>query len=495
MNSYSQILQIVVVSAIYFFLYRFLLNSIGAELFGIWSLIIAFANVPSIINLGMSGSTIKYVAKYIALNDKEKILSVIQTAIISIILLFGCFILIIYPIIKKILYSVIPRELIDVAFYLLPFGLISFFLRYISGIFQSALDGFQRFYLRNAVWIVSATINLILCILLVPIYGVKGAAYSFLIQNTIMILGNYIFLKKVLPELRIFLFKWDIVTFKEMFNYGGNLQLNSFAYIFIDPILKFLLGKFGGISIIAYFEMANKIIGQLKMLIISVIQTLVPIISQLKEKMPEKINEIYIKCCNITSYLSMIMFFLFMIYSPIISRIWIGRYENNFVAFSTLLCFHSFIWNITYCAEAICLGTGKLKWILIANIKIVLLSIFLGYLLGTFYDGFGIIIAYTIASIVGSVIKYISFHLMQKIEIDFILKDNMFNFSLFVLGVIFNLIAVYFQRNYQIITRFFIIYSIIFSILMIAYIFIINKKRKEIYILIKNQFLIPLKIK
>lgn len=55
-NAIMSVVQIVLVSGVQFFLYRFLLKTIGVEQFGIWSLVLATTSVVNIANLGLLGS-------------------------------------------------------------------------------------------------------------------------------------------------------------------------------------------------------------------------------------------------------------------------------------------------------------------------------------------------------------------------------------------------------------------------------------------------------
>lgn len=487
-NSFSQMTQIISISIIYFLLYRFLLNSIGPKLFGIWALITSIANIPSIINLGLSGSVIKYVAKYIALKDEQKVSSLIQTATISIGIIIAFFSLFIYLIVKKVLYLIIPEEFMGISFFLLLFALICFWVRNISNIFQSALDAYQCFYLRNIVWIISSLINLILCIILVPVYSVKGVAYSLLIQNIILMLGNYVFLKKLLPILPVVLFKWEKNILREIITYGLSLQINSIIYTFFDPFIKVLISKYGNIGMVSYYEMANKMVGQVKMIIISVIQIIVPVISNLKEKMPQRITYVYSRTYQIILYVSLIVFSILIIISPLISKIWIGQYEKNFVIFSVLLSIGYMIWTIIYPAEAVCLGVGKLKFIIIGNATIALLSVSMGYLLGTLYNGIGVIIAFTVSLIIGSIIKYISFHYTQKIKIEFVPKQIIPLFIMWVIGTLFAGINIYFQKSFQELPKMTIFNIVIFGIIIFLVSWF-NIMKKEIYMLIKKELM------
>lgn len=415
-NALSSISQIVLTIAIYFILYRYLLNTIGVAQLGLWSLVMASASVTQVTNLGLAGSVVKFVAKYLAHGEDKRISYIIQTATLSIATFIGLAVLLGYPIIKWILSSVISTESISIALSILPIALLALWLKVIGHVILSGLDGYQRIDIRSILLISGAVLNLGLCFVLVPFYGIIGVAYSNVIQNLLVLITGWFALKKQLPSLPFFPYKWDKAAFKEMIGYGINLQIISVAYMFYDPLTKALLSKFGSLSMVGFYEMANKMVGQLRILLISGLRVLAPVFSYLFEKTPEKIKDVYATSYQILFYLALPAFSMLVVFTPLISYLWIGFYENDFVFFGILLCISYFIAILSFPAEVVCLGVGILKWIVIANIIAALTTGFLGYIFGTLIDGNGVVIAWSVAVCLASAIKYISFSITQKIS-------------------------------------------------------------------------------
>ena len=82
-NARMAVLQVLVAGLTLFFLYRFLLNTIGVKQLGVWSLVLATSSIIHIGNLGFSGSVVKFVAKYVARQELVLAAEVIETAAIS----------------------------------------------------------------------------------------------------------------------------------------------------------------------------------------------------------------------------------------------------------------------------------------------------------------------------------------------------------------------------------------------------------------------------
>jgi len=416
-NAIMSMTQVAVIGGILFMLYRFLLKTIGVEQLGIWSLVLATTAVTQIANLGLSGSVVKFVAKYIARGENENVSSIIQTASISVAVFVGLILMIGYPIARCILRLVISSESLLSAFAILPYAFLALWVMIVTSIFQAGLDGYQRIDLRCLLLMGGAVFHLFLCFIFVPIHGLMGLAYARVIQNFTVLISSWILIKRYIPLLPIFPCKWDKNLFKEIIRYGMNFQIITVTNMLYDPITKALLSKYGGLSMVGYYEVASKMVYQFRALIVSANQVLVPTIADLKERTPKKIQSIYLSSYQLLFYLAVPLYSLIIICMPIISELWIGHYERIFVIFGTLLAIGYFLNTLNVPSYFVNLGIGELRWNVISNIAIALLNVGLGFLLGFFYGGIGVVVAWVISLALGSSIIYLSYHIRHKIPL------------------------------------------------------------------------------
>jgi O-antigen/teichoic acid export membrane protein len=87
-NSFSAISQVVVVGVVYFLLYAYLLHTIGIELLGVWSLIIATTSMALIANFGISTSIVKFVSTYASREDYDGLRKLIFTSSLFIVVAY-----------------------------------------------------------------------------------------------------------------------------------------------------------------------------------------------------------------------------------------------------------------------------------------------------------------------------------------------------------------------------------------------------------------------
>lgn len=411
------VIQIVLVSGVLFFLYRFLLKTIGVEQLGIWSLVLATTSVTQVANLGLSGSVVKFVAKYVARGDYDNVAGVIQTASISLAVIIGFVLLLGFPLIKWILTLVVPQNSIELAIMILPYSLFSLWLTAITGVFQSGLDGFQRIYIRNILMISGSIFFAALCFIFAPEKGLIGLAYAQVINNSLILILSWILIKKFLPVLPIIPYQWNRRLFKEIIGYGINFQIISITAMFYDPITKALLSKFGGLSMVGYYEMANRMVQQFRALIVSANRVLVPSIADLQEKSPEKIRSVYLTNYNLLFYLALPLYTMIIISTPLISELWIRHYERIFVIFGILLSAGNFLNTLAGPSYFANLGTGLLRWNVISHITIAILNAGLGAIFGIIFNGFGVVVAWVIALSLGSAVIYVAYHINNEIPL------------------------------------------------------------------------------
>jgi O-antigen/teichoic acid export membrane protein len=411
------VVQIFVIGAILFILYRFLLLTIGVEQLGIWSLIIATTSVTQIANFGLSGSVVKFVAKYIARGDNKAVSELIQTAVISALLFMGGFLIISFPILKSVLGFIIHEKNVLLAISILPYAFFSLWVMVGASIVQAGLDGYQRIDMRSFLLVGGSVFHLGLCFFLVPAYGLIGLAYAGVIHNSAVLIGSWVLLKRYCIILPIFPYKWNTKLFKEMVVYGVNFQTISIAAMLYDPTTKALLSKFGNLSMVGYYEMASKMVLQFRSLIVAANQVIVPVIADVKETAPDKIRSFYLISYQLLFSIAVPLYSLIIVFMPVISEVWIGHYEKDFVIFGMLLVAGWFLNTLSAPSYFSNLGIGELRWNVLAHVVIGILNVSVGFVLGGFLGGTGVVIAWTFSFAIGSSIIYVFYHLQHKISL------------------------------------------------------------------------------
>ena len=247
----SVILEHITTILVMFISYRYFISILGLKNIGIWALITAIFSLSSIGNSGFASSAVKYVAKYLAYNDINKIIQVIATTFITVLatsIIFLSIIIWFLVFLREKLFTIEEYLIIkDILF----IGGLSFLISILSRVFLSSLDGLKLIHIRSMIGFLSKIIYIISIYFLITKFKFKGLIYAEIVQYTFtfIIAGLYLYFK-LKPRISALL-KIDKNVFVEMVNYGSIFQLTSIFQMLMDPLSKFFLRKFGGFESIA----------------------------------------------------------------------------------------------------------------------------------------------------------------------------------------------------------------------------------------------------
>ena len=410
-NAILSVVQTAISGIMLFLLYRYLIKLLGTPQLGLWSVILASTSVARLSDMGLTGSVVKFVAKYRALKDDYKAAEVVQTASISIGLVMGVLAFAIYPLLDDLLTLAIPPASMPVALSILPWAVFTLWLGSVAGVLQSGLDGCQRMDLRNLLMIIGNTLFFVAAVWLVPRHGLIGLAVGQAAQGLFLLVSSWFALRRQLTALPWFPRKWSITKFREMFSYAINFQINSVAILFFEPITKLFMSRYGGLSSAGYYEMASQLVVKLRSLLIAANQVLVPAFAELNETSPQVIKELYLKVYRMLFFIVVPYYATIVIILPLVSLLLIGHFELNFLQFGLILAIGWGLNSLISPAYFLNLGTGDLHWNTVAHVLMAVLNIILGLLLGYFYGGLGVVIGSMSSMVIASAIIIL---VMQK---------------------------------------------------------------------------------
>lgn len=416
-NAASSVIQIIISAVSLLVLYRFLLATIGVSMVGIWSLVVATTSIARLGNLGMTGSLVKYAAKYDVLNDMPSLVSSIQTAVISGSLSSLFFLVIAYPIAKEYLMYVMNKELYHFAADVLPYALIGFWVSLVTSIYQSGLYGCHLIAQKNAVVIGDSIAYLILCYFAIPVYGLMGLALCRLFVNCLTLTMTLVLLRNRIPALPVVPRNWDRGSFKEMTGYALNFQAIIILELLCDPVTKGLLSKFGSVSMVGYFEMASKVVQQLRSLFVNAYQVLIPAFANLKEIEPHIIPAVYLNSYRLLFFIALPVFSVSAIAMPLVSVAWIGNYQPLFVWSAVILIGGLFFNTLGIPAYHAYLGIGYMRWNVISHFAMSILNLILGVIFAQIWGGLGVVAAWALSLVFGGIIQNIAYNLRNHIAL------------------------------------------------------------------------------
>lgn len=448
LNILFSLMQIFVTGLAYYFLYKYLLQHIGTDMMGVWAIVLSVSSTANIANLGIGSSVVRYTAKFMVNAEPKSIIKLIHTALLFLGVVFLIICAIIYLIAPFWLHAVIKANYYNAAMNLIPYSLFCLILNALSGIFVSCIDGLQKNYVRSIIYIISFMVLLSCCYWLVPRYGLVGVAYAQVIQSAFLLLSAALSLKFIFKPLQFFPLAWDKAIFKKIFSFGIQEQVISICQLCFDPFTKSILAGFGNLGMVTYYEMANRLVTQVRGFLVSANQVFIPVFTSTNEKSEESTHHLYKKVFSINFLLSVLCLALIIASVIPISKIWINQLNKEFTVISILLAL-AYWWNIVmspaYFAN---MGGAALKDNVVGNIIIAIFNIVLCIGLGYFFKGYGVVVGWSLALAIGSGYIVCRYHKKNRFSITRILsRKDLGIAALSILYCVLCLSFFYFNNN------------------------------------------------
>ena len=383
-------------------LYRYITGTLGVALLGVWSVVLAAASASRLANMGVGSGMTRFVAKYRALNDMRTAAIMVETSAVTLSVVLGVMLPILYFPVKIVLAHVFSGQYLTEARVLLPYALVSLWLGDVAGVFESALDGMQRMELRAGIVVTGQVLKLGLAIWLMPTHGLIGLAEAQVAQGVYQLLAGWILLRSLLPTLRRLPLRWSCVAFRELIGYGANLQLASLFMMLMDPLTKAFMAKYGSATAAGYFEMANQLALKVRALIVTANQAIVPKVTEIGTMDPSRIANLYRFNMSALVFVTLPITAILIVCSGGASWVLVGEYRLQLVhlieIFAVAWGFNTF----TGPAYFINMGTGQVRWNTISHVLMGILNVLLCWVLGARFAAEGVVFSYAIALVVPS---------------------------------------------------------------------------------------------
>lgn len=414
-------MQVIISGLTVFLLYRYLLETIGAAELGIWALVLAASSTVQAANLGMTGSIIKHIADYDAQSDPNKIGQAVQTAAVSIGLFSMIFAVLLFPAAHYYFRFALDDPEFTKAIEILPQALLAFWVYMVSGIYQSALYGCQLITHRNAILVIDSVLYMLMCFILAPVYGLPGLAWARLAQNLITYFLSAFFLKRHVKQVPFLPRVWKKPLFKEMFGYAVNFQIIAILVMLSDPVTKGFLSRYGNVSMVAYYEMASKLVQLFRAILVNANQVLVPSYARFKQLDESRIVKTYKQSYGMMFFFAVPGFCFLAVAAPLISVMWVGRYEPDFITAMVLLCGGWLVNALGVPAYHVGFGTGNMKDNVLVHVLMTFSNVALILIIGKYWQGMGVVVAWPISLAIGGLLLILLYHMRNSLKLKDIL--------------------------------------------------------------------------
>ena len=310
--------------------YKLVVLNLGLEGLGLWSTLFAWISLLKLADVGMAS----VVARFVAIGyerSEEDAARYIGTALVSNMLLYSFIGVSMYFLMKYFIGGIVSAEYVKQSLNILPYLCASFCALNINTVISASINGLHLGYIRSRLAIFTCCLQLFCVLLWVPEHGLIGLALAQIVQYSVGALLGWVIIHHKLSGAGKWLRRFSWLVFKEMFSLSIRAQAASASGFLFEPISKIILSSTVGMAVVGQYEMAFKTVFQARSLIVTACTTLVPSITALLERDSNKAIGIYKLTLKRASMFGAIGLLSVSIASPLISIVWLGDFQINYV--------------------------------------------------------------------------------------------------------------------------------------------------------------------
>ena len=378
------------------FLSPFILHRLGDAAYGIWVLIFSVTGYYGLFDLGIRSSIIRYVSKYTATGDREKLTQFVSTALFSYtgIGLLSMALTVWLSSSAEHLFKIPPEMHSQARLLLLMVG-ASVSLGFPLGVFGGMLEGLQRFYILNWTNIGSTLLRAVLIVhFLNRGYGLITVAMITVALPILSSILRAIIVFRLCP-VPLGLRYVNKESFRNMATYGGTTFLVIVAGRLRFRTDELVLGSMMSTVAITYFSIGARIVDYAQEFVASLAQIFVPMSSQSEAKGDlVHLRKLYIAGNRVCALLILPITVILVLLGKHVIRIWMGaRYVPHSYPVLVVLIIPFALMLMQSASGRVLFGIGKhqslAKVTLIEGIANLILSIALVPSMGVVGDALG----------------------------------------------------------------------------------------------------------
>ncbi|HUV65922.1 MAG TPA: lipopolysaccharide biosynthesis protein [Sedimentisphaerales bacterium] len=247
-NTIFNCVTLVSSAAIAFFLIRFFLAQLGEIRYGVWVLIGSVFQYRRLLDMGMNSSIDRYIPMNLARGDDNAIQRVVSTSLFffaALAVVLGLLTLLLYDNIGA-WFAIAPDMAGSAGVLALVVG-FSFALAMPLQVSAALLCGLQRYDVLNITELLMLLLRTILVVVLLQQgYGLLTLGLVFGGSEVLLKIVQFIFARKLLPNVSITLKSIDFKLLREMLAYGVNTCLYTMGGLLIlkaaEPVIAIFIG-------------------------------------------------------------------------------------------------------------------------------------------------------------------------------------------------------------------------------------------------------------
>ena len=371
----------------------FIIHTLGDEQYGVWMLVFSLINYLTIFDLGLKQALIRFVSKFLAVKDYEKINGVLNTSFAVYSLIGLATIAVAFVLSFFVLDAfAIPEVLLERGRMVLLIIGLNVAVNFIMLSWGDSLQAFHRYDIINGLHIAEDILRTATIVyLLLNGYGIVAMAWSFLLFSLLRQGIAAVILKKLHPDLAMGRRFIRRDTLRLIFNYSLTGFFISVAWLLIANTDNIIVGYYFDTASVTKYAIAGSMVMYLRNLVLAVSFPLRPVISHYDSlNMADRITRIYSKGTQYLYYLTFAVAGGTLVFADRFIFLWLGAGYEQTATVLRLLVVPAAVFLPQAVANSVLYGIERHKHILYVIIIEGVLNVGLSLLLLRRYGIYGV---------------------------------------------------------------------------------------------------------
>lgn len=409
-SSVLSVVQVLVSTASMLVAYRQISTRLGLAELGVWSVINAVAATGKIADLGAGRAVVRLMPPVLVKGERNAAGELVVTAFSLVVLTLIVVLPMAFPLLVKFTGVFLTGPHTEVTQYLLILSLSALVSNAGAACFLGALEAMQRYDQRFMSVVIANIVFIMVVLVLSPTRGLVGLALGVVVQAVVVMSISWFFVRTNLQ-----LGMWVPIGVhmryvRSVVATGGPLQAITLANLAFEPTTRLLLARFAGLEWTAIFDVAERIVGYGRSLLMAALQVTTPRFASLARDERQKRENIYRLVYGLAWSLGVVGFGMVFAALPALGIIALGVPRPEVIMLGGIL---SVAWHLnTMSAPAYfsLLGGGQLVWIVVAHVVLAVINLGLGLWWGSDFGVTGVVAAFVLALVVGSALNLTGHH-------------------------------------------------------------------------------------
>ena len=461
---------------------RFVIRSLGASDFGLYSVVGGVVVLMAFLNTVMISTTYRYIAFEMGKGNIHGIKKVFNISMVIHLFLAAAVLILTETIgvyyVKHFL-VVEPGKLYD-ALFLLRFSTYAIFFSIVSVPFQGLITAKENFTVSASIEVLRSLLAFALAFSLFYYFGNKLRYFAVFTSLISIVPASLFFLycRRKYNEIVKWEFQRDKEKYKEMIGFSGWIMIGAGASVGQTSGSALIINSFFGTLLNAAFGIANQVNSIVLMFARNLGQAAIPQITKsFSSGDSERTMSLAAYISKYTTFLMLLPAMPILLETKYLLTLWLGDLPPYTVEFAQLMIINALITGLGGGLPAVVQATGKIKYFQIIMSTTSLLSLPIAYGLFKFgYPPSAILVAYISTAVLNVVVWQILLKTIIDFDVVFFLKTAYLKIIyVTVLSIPLFFIVNLFESSFQ---RF-----IIVSLVSIAWfcltVFLIGLEQKE----------------